>query len=116
MQSFVLISLHIFFNDGKGCYCSRGWKEKFIRSKLIVISKWSYISGRTDVFEVFEHSNERDSDLKVSEDDTIQKLMKIVIQRRIIPNLDLDLIFNMKICGVLEEKKNNHLSRYPFAI
>ena len=35
---------------------------------------------------------------------TIQKLMKLVIQRGIVPNLDLDLIFKkMKICGVLEK-------------
>ena len=35
---------------------------------------------------------------------TIQKLIKAVIQRRIVQNLDLDLKVNkMKICGVVEK-------------
>ena len=46
---------------------------------------------------------------------TIQKLMKAVIQRRKVPNLDLDLkVFKMKICGILEKLNKNNLSRYHF--
>ena len=46
---------------------------------------------------------------------TIQILMKAVIQRRIVLNLDLNLKVNkMKICGVLEKLNKNHLSIYPF--
>ena len=41
---------------------------------------------------------------------TNQKLMKVVIQRRIILNLDVDLIFNkIKICDVIEKLNKNHL-------
>ena len=48
---------------------------------------------------------------------TVQKLMKAVIQRRIIPNLNLDLKINkLKICGVLEKLNKNQLSRYPFVV
>ena len=39
---------------------------------------------------------------------TIQKLMKAEIQRRKVPDLDLDLdlkVFKMKICGILEKLK-----------
>ena len=48
---------------------------------------------------------------------TIQKLLKVVIQRRIVPNLDLDIIFNkMKMRGILEKLNKNHLSRYLFVV
>ena len=40
----------------------------------------------------------------------VQKFMKIVIQRKIVLNLDLDLSINKtKICGVLEKLHKNHL-------
>ena len=66
MQSFVPIRLHIFFYDGKGYHGSRGWKEKL---DLELFYKRSYKSERTDVFEVFEQSNESDSHLEVIGDD-----------------------------------------------
>ena len=38
--------------------------------------------------------------------------MKAVIQRRIVPNLDLDIIFDkMKICGVIEKLQQPEVSK-----
>ena len=51
---------------GKGHHCSRGWNEKL---SLKLISKQSYKSERTEIFEVFEQLNESDSDLEVNEGD-----------------------------------------------
>ena len=47
---------------------------------------------------------------------TILKFVKLVIQRKIVPNPDLDLIFNkMKICGDLEKLHKSTSKKYPFA-
>ena len=62
MQSFVLISLHVFFVfERKGDQSSRVWKEK-LDLKLI------QNRAITNIFEVFEQSDESDCDLEVSED------------------------------------------------
>ena len=46
-----------------------------------------------------------------------QNLMKVVIKRRIILNLGLDLSFNkIKICGILEKLNKTRLSKYPLIV